>query len=78
MIQSSVVRARIDEATKSEAAAELAAMFALSRLADRVHSSQQVDDLVKDCVVLADALLEELDPQEGIVALKKRKKNVQE
>ena len=41
----------------------LAAMFALSRLADRVHSSQQVDDLVKDCVVLADALLEELDPQ---------------
>ena len=56
----------------------LAAMFALSRLADRVHSSQQVDDLVKDCVVLADALLEELEPQEGIVALKKRKKNVQE
>jgi len=27
---------------------------------------------------LADALLDELDPQEGIVALKKRKKNVQE
>ena len=55
----------------------LAAMFALSRLAGNVFD-HEAHEIAKECVSLADALLEELDPQEGIIALKKRKKNVQE
>jgi|GEM_PF-6059267 hypothetical protein len=62
----------------------LASMFALSRLAyytpieNEEFSVQEAARVAKTCVRLADALLDELDPQEGIVALKKRKKNVQE
>jgi hypothetical protein len=57
----------------------LAAMFAMSKLAESVHTSEQLDQIAKDCVILADALLEQLEPQEGIIALKKRKpKNVPE
>ena len=55
----------------------LAAMFALSKLAGTVYD-HEAHEIAKECVLLADALLEELDPQEGIVALKKRKKNVSE
>jgi len=62
----------------------LASMFALSRLAyympieNEEFAVQETARVAKTCVRLADALLDELDPQEGIVALKKRKKNVQE
>jgi hypothetical protein len=59
----------------------LAAMFALSRLAlpNEQYSNEEVQLVAQRCVRLADALLDELDPPEqGIVALKKRKKNVQE
>jgi hypothetical protein len=63
----------------------LAAMFALSRLAYHLPSNneqylnEEVQLVAQRCVRLADALLDELDPPEqGIVALKKRKKNVQE
>jgi hypothetical protein len=55
----------------------LAAMFALSKLAGSAFD-REAHEIAKECVLLADALLEELDPQEGLVALKKRKKNVQE
>jgi hypothetical protein len=55
----------------------LAAMFALSKLAGSVFD-REAQEIAKDCVLLADALLEELDPQEGLVALKKRRKNVSE
>ena len=63
----------------------LAAMFALSRLAyyfpsdNEEFSNKEVQLVARRCVKLADAMLDELYPQEeGIVALKKRKKNVQE
>ena len=63
----------------------LAAMFALSRLAyysasdNEEFSNKEVQLVAQRCVRLADALLNELDPPEqGIVALKKRKKNVSE
>jgi len=56
----------------------LAAMFAMSKLAEIVHTPDQAERIAKDCVLLADALLEELDPREGIIALKKRKKIVSE
>lgn len=57
----------------------LAAMFAMSKLAENIHDPDQLDQIAKDCVLLADALVEQLDPSEGIVALKKRKpKNVSE
>jgi hypothetical protein len=55
----------------------LAAMFALSKLAGFVFD-REAHEIAKECVLLADALLEELDPQQGIVSLKKRKKNVSE
>jgi hypothetical protein len=55
----------------------LAAMFALSRLSANVFDRDD-HEIAKKCVSLADALIEELDPQEGLVALKKRKKNVSE
>ena len=60
----------------------LAAMFALSRLAYYSPSDNEEfsnKEVARRCIRLADALLDELDPpEEGIVALKKRKKNVQE
>jgi hypothetical protein len=63
----------------------LAAMFALSRLAyyspieDEEFERKEMIRVAKRCVKLADALIDELNPpEEGIVALKKRKKNVQE
>ena len=55
----------------------LAAMFALGKLAGIVFD-REAHEIAKECVLLADALLEELDPQEGLAALKKRKKNVSE
>jgi len=62
----------------------LAAMFALGKLAHYTPNEnedwarQEAERVAKTCVRLADALLDELEPTEGIVALKKRKKNVSE
>jgi len=64
----------------------LASMFALSRLAyihqtqhpNEEHNKEIAAHVAKHAVMFADALLDELEPTEGIVALKKRKKNVSE
>ena len=62
----------------------LAAMFALGKIAyytppeNEEFAAQEATRIAKTCVRLADALLDELEPQEGLVALKKRKKNVPE
>ena len=64
----------------------LAAMFAMNRLAFMLHTQYPDEERDKEtavkvarhAVMFADALLDELEPQEGLVALKKRKKNVSE